>query len=59
MSKRVLECNFCGEPLAAANDEELLRQLRSHLEVEHPDSAFHEAEVRELIAREAYEAGDA
>ena len=59
MSKRVLECNVCGEPLAAANDDELLSQLRSHYEAEHPESDVDEAEARETIAREAYDAGDA
>ena len=30
MSKRVIECNICGEPLAAATDDELLRQVQAH-----------------------------
>jgi predicted small metal-binding protein len=59
VSKRVIECNVCGEPLAAANDEELLGQLRAHLEAEHPESVLDEAAAREMIAREAYDAGDA
>jgi predicted small metal-binding protein len=59
MSKRVIECNICGEPLSAANDEELLGQVQSHLESEHPDSTLDEEQAREMIGREAYEAGDA
>jgi glucokinase len=60
MSKRVIECNICGEPLSAATDEELLRQVQAHHESEHgAESLLHEGEARELIAREAYEAGDA
>ena len=59
MSKRVIECNECGEPLAAASDDELLRQLQRHYESEHADSALDEAQARELIAREAYDAADA
>ena len=59
MSKRVIECNICGEPLSAANDDELLVQVQRHLESEHPDSALDEEQAREMIAREAYEAGDA
>jgi predicted small metal-binding protein len=55
---RVLECNVCGETLAGANDEELLRRLRAHLESEHPSIAHDEAEARETIAREAYDASD-
>jgi predicted small metal-binding protein len=59
MTKRVIECNICGEPLSAANDEELLRQVMQHLESEHPESAFDEDQAREMISREAYDAADA
>jgi predicted small metal-binding protein len=59
MSKRVIECNICGEPLSAANDEELLRQVQRHHESEHPDSPIDEVQGREMISREAYDAGDA
>jgi predicted small metal-binding protein len=60
MSKRVIECNICGEPLAAATDEELLRQVQKHHQSEHADeSALSEEEARETIAREAYDAADA
>jgi predicted small metal-binding protein len=55
----VIECNICGEPLSAANDEELLRQVQRHHEAEHPDSPVDEAHGREMISREAYDAGDA
>jgi len=60
MSKRVIECNICGEPLAAATDDELLRQVQAHHKSEHGDeSAPSEQEARETIAREAYNAADA
>jgi predicted small metal-binding protein len=59
MTKRVIECNTCGEPLSAATDDELLRQVQRHLESEHPDSGLDEDRVREMISREAYDAGDA
>jgi predicted small metal-binding protein len=59
MTKRVIECNICGEPLSAANDEELLRQVQGHLESEHPESGLDEEQAREMISREAYDAGDA
>jgi predicted small metal-binding protein len=59
MTKRVIECNICGEPLSAANDEELLGQVRRHIETEHPDSAVDEDQAREMISSEAYDAGDA
>jgi hypothetical protein len=58
MTKRVLECNTCGEPLAAATDDELLAQMRRHQESVHPDVDFDEDRARETIAREAYDAAD-
>ena len=57
--KRTIECNVCGEPLSAANDEELLVQVRTHYGREHQENAIDEAQARELIASEAYDAGDA
>ena len=59
MTKRVIECNICGEPLSAATDEELLGQVLGHIEAEHPDSALDDEQAREMIDREAYDAGDA
>jgi predicted small metal-binding protein len=58
MSMRVVECNICGEPLAAANDEEVLRRLRDHFESEHSAESFNEQQARETVAREAYDATD-
>jgi len=55
---RVIECNICGETVAAANDDELLRRLRIHAEAKHPSTTFDEAEAREMVAREAYDASD-
>jgi predicted small metal-binding protein len=55
---RVVECNVCGETVGAANDDELLRRLRAHNDAEHPSTSFEEAQARETIAREAYEASD-
>ncbi|MBV9604162.1 MAG: DUF1059 domain-containing protein [Solirubrobacterales bacterium] len=59
MTKRVIECNICGEPLSAATDDELLGQVVQHIESEHPDSGVDEEQAREMITREAYDAGDA
>ena len=59
MTKRVIECNICGEPLSAANDEELLRQVQGHMGSEHPDAVLDEERAREMILREAYDAADA
>lgn len=55
---RVLECNICGEALAAANDEELMRRLRDHTASEHPSVNYDEAQAREMITSEAYDASD-
>jgi predicted small metal-binding protein len=54
---RVVECNVCGETLAAVSDEELVRRLREHTEGEH-DQSHDEHEARKMIADEAYEATD-
>ena len=58
MSMRVVECNICGEPLVAANDDELLGRLRAHAEAEHNGVEFDEQAAREQIARHAYDASD-
>jgi predicted small metal-binding protein len=58
MSMRVVECNICGEPLSAANDDELLRRVQSHMESEHPDAEFDESAADEMISEQAYTASD-
>jgi predicted small metal-binding protein len=55
---RVVECNICGETLAAATDRELERRLCEHQESEHPSGAVDEAEAHELVSSEAYDASD-
>jgi predicted small metal-binding protein len=55
---RVVECNICGEPLAAATDDELLERLRDHIESVHDPSDWDEERAREMIAGEAYSATD-
>jgi len=59
MSKRVIECNICGEPLSAATDEELVSQVQRHYGAEHEDAGMDEDEAHEMVEREAYDAGDA
>jgi predicted small metal-binding protein len=58
MSLRVVECNVCGEALAAANDEELLRRMQTHSEADHSDSEWDEDSARKTIEAEAYDASD-
>jgi hypothetical protein len=55
---RVIECNLCGHTLSAATDDELVDAVRRHMEEQHPDEAAGDAEVRELVAAQAYEASD-
>ena len=55
---RVLECNICGETLAAANDDELLQRLRAHTQEEHADSGYDEEQARKTVEAEAYSASD-
>lgn len=55
---RVMECNFCGETLAAANDDELHGVLTKHMQSEHPDEEFDEDSSAELVEQQAYTATD-
>jgi hypothetical protein len=59
MSKRVIECNICGEPLSAATDDELASQVRRHYASEHADAEMDEEQAQEMVSSEAYDAGDA
>jgi predicted small metal-binding protein len=50
----VIECNFCGEALSAANDDELVETARRHMEERHPGEPHDDAQIRE----QAYDASD-
>jgi predicted small metal-binding protein len=53
---RVFDCD-CGQTLQAANDDDLLKVVREHVDAAHegrPD----DDELRRKIEREAYEATD-
>ena len=54
---RTIECNECGEPITAADDAELARNLAAHLAGEH-DGEVDEDEVAEQVEAEAYDAMD-
>lgn len=54
---RTIECDVCGEPVSAADDEELLTRLRAHLADEH-DRLPDDDEIQQTIDREAYDATD-
>jgi hypothetical protein len=54
---RVIDCD-CGQTLQAANDEDLFKEARAHVDQEHPDMQLSDDQVRELVASKAYEASD-
>ena len=54
---QVIECNECGETLQAAENDELVRILGTHLQSEH-DLEVDEEELTELVESDAYEAMD-
>jgi predicted small metal-binding protein len=54
---RTIECNVCGAPLSAENDEELATRLGEHLESEHEEEVDEEA-VRDTVEEQAYDATD-
>ena len=55
---RVIECNFCGEAIAGADDDDLVRNLQRHLEAIHTDAGFSEDQIRARVADGAYDASD-
>ncbi len=55
---RVIECNFCGEVLSAANDEDLNGVVRRHMDEQHADADVDEGQIREMVGRGAYSATD-
>jgi transcription initiation factor IIE alpha subunit len=54
---RTIECDICGEPLTAADDEALAERLKDHLTEEH-DQTPDLDDVQQTIDREAYDATD-
>jgi predicted small metal-binding protein len=54
---RVIDCD-CGQTLQAANDEDLFKVTREHLDQEHGDMKLSDEQVRELIGEQAYTAMD-
>jgi hypothetical protein len=55
---RVIECDICGETLSAANDDDLVRTARLHMDQLHSDSAPDDERLRELVGTKAYDATD-
>jgi predicted small metal-binding protein len=54
---RVIDCD-CGQTLQAANDDDLFRVVREHLDQEHSNTQLTDDQVRQFVADQAYEATD-
>ena len=54
---RVIDCD-CGTTLQAANDDELLEQVKQHVDEAHPDMNLDDDSAREMVAQQAYDATD-
>ena len=54
---RVIDCD-CGQTLQAANDEDLVKETRAHVDQEHADMEMTDEQVRDLVSARAYEASD-
>jgi predicted small metal-binding protein len=55
---RVIDCQ-CGTTLKAANDEDLARSVRDHVDESHPEMDLSDDRVEEMVAEQAYDAEDA
>jgi hypothetical protein len=54
---RVIDCE-CGATLQAANDDDLFKAARQHVDEVHPDMQLSDEQVRGLVSERAYEASD-
>lgn len=54
---RVIDCD-CGHTLQAANDDDLVRVARQHVDQDHPDMDLSDDDLRALVADKAYTATD-
>jgi predicted small metal-binding protein len=54
---RVIDCD-CGATLQAANDDDLARRVREHVDEAHPDMQLDDQQVQDLVAQKAYSASD-
>ena len=55
---RVIDCQ-CGTTLKAANDEDLAKAVRGHVDESHPEMDLSDDGVQEMVAEDAYDAEDA
>jgi hypothetical protein len=52
---RAIDCR-CGHRLEAADDEELIQLARDHRDSQHPEMQRTDAQIRERVASDAYDA---
>jgi predicted small metal-binding protein len=50
---RAIDCP-CGHRFEAADDEELFRLCREHVDADHPEMQRSDAQIRERVAADAY-----
>ena len=55
---RVIDCQ-CSTTLKAANDDDLAKAVRDHVDESHPDMELSGEQVEEMVAEAAYDADDA
>jgi predicted small metal-binding protein len=55
---RVIDCQ-CGTTLKAANDKDLAKSVRNHVDESHPEMDVSDDQVEDMVAEEAYDAEDA
>ena len=51
---RAIDCP-CGHRLEAADDEELFRKAREHVDRDHPEMERTDEQLRERVAADAYD----
>ena len=52
---RAIDCP-CGHKLEAADDDELFRVAREHIDSEHPEMERTDDQIRQKVANDAYNA---
>jgi predicted small metal-binding protein len=52
---RAIDCP-CGHHFEGADDEELFRLCRAHVDAEHPEMQRSDEQIRERITADAYDA---
>jgi predicted small metal-binding protein len=54
---RAIDCP-CGHRLEGADDEELVRKAREHVDRDHPEMERTDEELRERVAADAYDVAE-